>query len=68
MPAWADANGKAVCFFQPASKFKARYSTLGFNDSARLDDGAIWPTGFALVELTPDVEKRIADLVTKAAG
>jgi len=68
MPAWADANGKAVCFFQPASKFKARYSTFGFNDSARLDDGTMWPTSFALTELTKDGEARIAELVARAAG
>jgi uncharacterized protein YdhG (YjbR/CyaY superfamily) len=68
MPAWADANGKAVCFFQPASKFKARYSTLGFNDSARLDDGAMWSTSFAVVELTTEVEARIAELVATAAS
>jgi uncharacterized protein YdhG (YjbR/CyaY superfamily) len=60
-------DGKVVCFFQPAGKFKTRYSTLGFNDTARLDDGAMWPTAFALVELTADVEARIAELVQRAA-
>jgi uncharacterized protein YdhG (YjbR/CyaY superfamily) len=67
MPAYA-RNGKAVVFFQPAGKFKARYSTLGFNDSAQLDDGAMWPTAFALTELTPAAEARIAELVQRAAG
>ncbi len=67
MPAWADANGKAVVFFQPASKFKARYSTLGFNDSAHLDDGAMWPVAYAIVDLTKETEKRIAELVMTAA-
>src|SRR5919197_5615657 len=56
MPAYADKDGKAVCFFQPAVKFKARYSTLGFNDSAHLDDGTMWPTAYALTGLTPAVE------------
>lgn len=65
MPAWA-RDGKAVCFFQPALKFKTRYATLGFNESATLDDGPMWPTSFALVELTPAVEKEIAALVKKA--
>ncbi|GIG20318.1 hypothetical protein Cch01nite_10420 [Cellulomonas chitinilytica] len=67
MPAYA-RNGKAVVFFQPTGKFKARYSTLGFNDSASLDDGSMWPTSFALTELTPADEARIAELVQRAAG
>jgi len=67
MPAYA-RNGKAVVFFQPAGKFKARYSTLGFNDSATLDDGSMWPTSFALTGLTPADEARIAELVQRAAG
>ncbi|MBO9556180.1 DUF1801 domain-containing protein [Cellulomonas sp.] len=67
MPAYA-RKGKAVVFFQPAGKFKARYSTLGFNDSAALDDGSMWPTAFALTELTADDEARIAELVRRAAG
>lgn len=67
MPAYARAD-KIVCFFQPAGKFKARYSTLGFNDSAKLDDGAMWPTAFALTKLDAADEKRIAALVKKAAG
>ncbi|MBO3752975.1 DUF1801 domain-containing protein [Streptosporangiaceae bacterium NEAU-GS5] len=67
MPAYAK-NGKTVCFFQPAQKFKARYSTLGFNDPANLDDGAMWPTAFALTELTPDAEAMIGELVKRAAS
>lgn len=67
MPAYA-LDGKIVCFFQPSSKFKARYATLGFNDLAKLDDGAMWATSFALTEVTPDVEKRIAALVRDAVG
>ncbi|MFF4415745.1 iron chaperone [Streptosporangium sp. NPDC001559] len=65
MPAYA-RDGKVVCFFQSADKFKARYATLGFNDSANLDDGPMWPTGFALTEVTPEVEERIAALVRQA--
>ena len=68
MPAWADANGKAVCFFQPAVKFKARYATLGFNDSARLDDGNMWSTSFGVTGLGEAEEKKIAALVKKAVG
>ena len=67
MPAYA-REGKVVCFFQDAGKFKARYATLGFQDAANLDDGAMWPTSFALIELTPAVEKQIVALVEKAAG
>lgn len=65
MPAYA-LNGKVVCFFQSASKFKTRYATLGFSDTARLDDGQLWPTAYALAELTPEVEKKIVELVKKA--
>jgi uncharacterized protein YdhG (YjbR/CyaY superfamily) len=65
MPAYAK-GGKAVFFFQDAAKFKARYATLGFNDSAKLDDGELWPIAFALKELTPAAEARIAALVKKA--
>jgi uncharacterized protein YdhG (YjbR/CyaY superfamily) len=65
MPAYARA-GKVVCFFQAAAKFKARYATLGFSDSAALDEGPMWPTSFALAELTPEVEARIVELVTRA--
>jgi len=67
MPAYAK-DGKVLCFFQPASKFKARYATLGFNDVATLDDGAMWPTAFAVTGLGPAVEERISALVKTAAG
>jgi uncharacterized protein YdhG (YjbR/CyaY superfamily) len=67
MPAYA-RDGKVVCFFQAAQKFGARYATLGFNDAAKLDDGAMWPTAFALTELTPDAEARIAALVRQAVS
>ena len=67
MPAYAK-DGNVVCFFQPAQKFKARYSTLGFNDKAHLDDGTMWPVAYALEELTAANEARIVALVTKAAG
>ncbi|MCD9086352.1 DUF1801 domain-containing protein [Stenotrophomonas sp. SY1] len=66
MPAYANTDGKVVVFFQGASKFGSRYSTLGFNDSAALDDGDMWPTVFAVVNLTAAVEKKIAALVKKA--
>ncbi len=69
MPAYTTGkDGKVVCFFQSAHKFKARYATFGFNDVAKLDDGAMWPTAFALKELTGAVEAKIATLVKKAAG
>ncbi|MQY05827.1 iron chaperone [Actinomadura macrotermitis] len=67
MPAYAK-DGKVLCFFQSAQKFKARYATLGFNDVAALDDGAMWPTAFALTKLTSDTEARIGELVKQAAG
>jgi uncharacterized protein YdhG (YjbR/CyaY superfamily) len=67
MPAYAK-HGKVVCFFQSAQKFKSRYATLGFSDEANLDEGAMWPTAFALTELTADDEARIAALVKKAVG
>ena len=67
MPAYAK-DGKVVCFFQSADKFKARYATFGFNDSANLDEGAMWPTAFALTELTADDEARIGALVKKAVS
>ncbi|HUG87963.1 MAG TPA: DUF1801 domain-containing protein [Actinomycetota bacterium] len=67
MPAYAK-DGKVVCFFQSAQKFKSRYATLGFNDEAKLDEGAMWPTSFALKELTAAEEAKIAALVKKAAG
>jgi len=67
MPAYAK-DGKVVCFFQGAAKFKARYSSLGFNDAANLDAGTMWPTAFALKELTAADEKKIASLVKKAVS
>ncbi|TCC65487.1 hypothetical protein E0H73_00630 [Kribbella pittospori] len=67
MPGWAK-GGKVVCFFQPAGKFKSRYSTFGFNDSANLDDGAMWPIAYALAKLTAAEEKQIRALVKKAAS
>ena len=67
MPAYA-RDGKVVCFFQSAQKFKARYSTLGFSDQANLDDGHMWPTSFAIAELTAADEARIRALVRKASG
>jgi uncharacterized protein YdhG (YjbR/CyaY superfamily) len=67
MPAYA-LGGKVVCFFQPAQKFKTRYATLGFNDTANLDDGAMWPTAFGLTELTAAEEEKIAALVQKAVS
>jgi uncharacterized protein YdhG (YjbR/CyaY superfamily) len=68
MPAYANGDGKVICFFQSAQKFDARYATLGFNDAANLDEGAMWPTAFALQELTDAVEARIAALVKKAVS
>src|SRR5689334_13450683 len=67
MPAYAK-DGKVLCFFQSAQKFKTRYATLGFNDTANLDEGALWPTAFALKELTAAEEARIAALVKKAVS
>ncbi|MFI7425315.1 iron chaperone [Nonomuraea sp. NPDC049684] len=67
MPAYA-RNGSVVCFFKPAAKFKSRFATLDFNDGSPLEDGAMWPSAFALKELTPDTEARIAALVRQAAG
>ena len=67
MPAYSK-DGDVICFFQNAQKFKARYGTLGFNDRANLDEGAMWPTSFALMELTPEVEERIVALVKKAVS
>ncbi|GHF94934.1 iron chaperone [Streptomyces filamentosus] len=67
MPAYAK-DGKVVLFFQSAAKFKARYATLGFSDSAALDDGAMWPTSYALTTLTPDTETRIAALIERATA
>jgi uncharacterized protein YdhG (YjbR/CyaY superfamily) len=67
MPAYAK-DGKVVCFFRSADKFKDRYATFGFNDSANLDDGAMWPIAFALKELTPADEAKIATLVKRAVS
>ena len=67
MPAYAK-DGKVICFFQSAEKFKARYATFGFSDTAKLDSGAMWPTSFALKELTPQAEIKIRALVKKAVG
>ena len=67
MPAYAK-EGKIVCFFQPAQKFKTRYATLGFSDAAHLDEGDMWPNAYALLEVTPAVEARIAALVKKAVS
>ena len=65
MPAYA-RDGKIICFFQPADKFGARYSTFGFNDDAKLDKGAMWPTSYALMKLTPAEEKKLGALVKQA--
>jgi uncharacterized protein YdhG (YjbR/CyaY superfamily) len=67
MPAWAK-NGKLLCFFQDAAKFKYPHATLGFDQSANLDDGDMWPTSYAIVKLTPAVEKKIIALVKKAVS
>ena len=67
MPAYAK-DGKVVCFFQPAQKFKSRYATFGFNDTANLDEGTMWPTAFALMELTAADEAKIGALVKKAVS
>ena len=68
MPAYANEDGSVVCFFQSAAKFKTRYATFGFSDKANLDEGGVWPTGFALKELTPAEEKKIVALVKKAVS
>jgi uncharacterized protein YdhG (YjbR/CyaY superfamily) len=68
MPAYADADGKVVVFFQDAGKFKYRYCTLGFQDAAHIDDGDMWPVSYAIVDWTPAVEKRITGLVTAAVS
>ena len=68
MPGFANDEGKMVVFVQPAGKFKTRYSTIGFEDRAQLDDGDIWPTAFAVNSWTPAVEKRITEAVTKAVS
>ena len=66
MPAYAK-NGKLLCHFQPADKFKTRYPTVGFSDLANLDDGDVWPVAYAVAKLTPAAETKLADLVKKAA-
>ena len=68
MPAYANKDGKVVCFFTAASKFDSRYATFGFNDDANLDEGNMWPASFALKELTPAEEARISELVKKAVS
>jgi uncharacterized protein YdhG (YjbR/CyaY superfamily) len=68
MPAYANKDGKVVCYFTPAAKFKERYATFGFNAAANLDDGAMWPTSFALTELTAADETRIGALVKRAVS
>jgi uncharacterized protein YdhG (YjbR/CyaY superfamily) len=68
MPAYADTDGKLVCFFKAASKFEGRYAMLGFEDAAALDDGPMWPVVFAIVEWTPAVEKKLVSLVKTAVA
>src|SRR3712207_2606121 len=68
MPAYAKEDGKVVCFFQSAQKFNARYATLGFSDEANLDEGAMWPTSFALKELSATEEAKIGALVKRAVS
>jgi uncharacterized protein YdhG (YjbR/CyaY superfamily) len=68
MPAYADDDGKAVIFFQNSGKFNYRYCTLGFQDSAHLDEGDIWPVSYAITDWTPEVEKKIAELVKTAVS
>jgi uncharacterized protein YdhG (YjbR/CyaY superfamily) len=68
MPAYANKDGKVVCFFQSAEKFQSRYATLGFSDEANLDEGAMWPTSFALKELTATEEAKIGALVKRAVS
>lgn len=67
-PSYADEEGKVVVFFKPASKFTTRYATLGFEESAQLDDGDLWVTSFAVLALTPETERTIAEHVRRAAG
>jgi uncharacterized protein YdhG (YjbR/CyaY superfamily) len=68
LPAYADADGKPVVYFQDAGKFKARYSTIGFQDNAHLDDGDMWPVAYALIAWTREVERRITELVKAAVS
>jgi uncharacterized protein YdhG (YjbR/CyaY superfamily) len=67
MPAYAK-DGKTICFFQPSAKFRTRYATLGFSDKAKLDEGSMWPSSYALMELTPTEEAKIGALVKRAAS
>jgi len=67
-PSYADDDGKIVVFFKAASKYTTRYSTLGFEEAAQLDDGDLWVTSFAVLALTPETEKKIADHIRRAAG
>ena len=68
MPAYADQDGKVVCYFTPAEKFESRYATFGFNDTANLDAGNMWPTSFALQKLTAAAEKKLGALVKQAVS
>lgn len=68
MPAYANAEGKVICFFRPAEKFKERYMTFGFNDLAKLDEGVMWPVAYAVKKLTSSEEKKIVELVKKAVS
>ena len=68
MPAYANRDGKLVCFFKAAAKFNSRYATFGMEENAKLDDGSMWATSWALTKLTPADEKKIAELVKQAAG
>lgn len=68
LPAWANADGKAVCFLTPASKFKSRYSTIGFSDLANIDDGDLWPTSFGITRLGDAEKKQLAALIRKAVS
>jgi uncharacterized protein YdhG (YjbR/CyaY superfamily) len=68
MPAYANADGKTICFFQAASKFGVRYATFGFQPDAKLDDGGLWATSFAILELTPSIETHLTALIKKAVS
>ncbi|KFC68819.1 hypothetical protein FF80_01774 [Devosia sp. LC5] len=68
MPAWANGAGKVVCFFTAAGKFDSRYASFGFNEAAKLDDGMMWPTAFAITRLTPADEDKLATLIRQAAS
>jgi len=68
MPAYANSDGKVICFFQSADKFDSRYASLGFNDDAKLDDGSMWPVSFAILEWNPEVERHVGNLVEVAVS